>query len=104
CASLALHDPRPLLVVAAREDALSSRTARLIHGHARGPKHLELCAGSERGTRLLNTSPAIEPLVLAWLSGTFFSSITAPPRADEVRTSGVGELKTNGIRLDERQR
>ncbi|MEO0605156.1 MAG: alpha/beta fold hydrolase, partial [Myxococcota bacterium] len=101
---LARHGTRPLLVVAASDDPLSARTARLVHGRARGPKHLELCPGNARGTRLLNTTPALEPLLLAWLSGTFLPSTTPPPRADEVRTSGVGELQTQGTRLDERQR
>ena len=100
---MAGFDDRPLLVLTSTDDPRALRTATLAHRQARGPSHLERYPGHAHGTRLLSVSPDVERTLQSWVAGT-------PSRQDqtdlthEVRTSDVGTLKTDGVRLDERPR
>jgi len=103
-AAVRSYDDRPLLVVAAASDALAARTASFVHDRARGPRHLELYADAETGARLLTTTPELEPLLVAWCSGSLLRATPPHASSTQVRSSRASVLETRGVPLDERER
>lgn len=102
--AVAGYGDRPLLVVASRDDVLSAKVAGFVHARATGPKHIQLYDGSARGYRMLNAAPDLEPLIVSWITGSFRRIQQPDAPSLEVRSSGLGTLETEGVRLDERRR
>lgn len=99
------YGARPMLVVAAQDDALGAKAATWLDGQAQGPKHLQLYPTGGAGARLLNTAPELEGLLVSWLTGTFFPP-EAAGRGQEaaLKTGEVEDIETTGTRLEDRQR
>lgn len=64
------YGPRPLLLVAATEDAYAADTVQILNKQALGYHQLQIYPGAEHGTKLLTPHPDLGPLLLDWLQKT----------------------------------
>ena len=103
-AAIAAYGSRPLLVVASKADTLSAKTAGYLAKQARGPHHLELYDDAGVGARMLNGAPALEPLILSWLHGTFLQASDPSSAAHAVKSGGFEAIEAQGTLLQDRQR
>ncbi len=69
--SVAAYGQRPLLMVVSVEDGYAVKSADVLGREAKGVYHLEMYYGVGHGTKMLNREPGLEPLLTAWLMGTF---------------------------------
>ena len=69
--SVAAYGQRPLLMVVSVEDGYAVKSADVLGREAKGIYHLEMYYGVGHGTKMLNREPGLEPLLTAWLMGTF---------------------------------
>lgn len=92
-AAVEKYGARPLLLVASAEDAYATRTAGVLESKATGEKHYELLENAGTGVKMFNKAPNLEPVMLAWLNGTFFQK----PGADTAGTGPAVGIDTKGI-------
>lgn len=90
---------RPLLIVAAEDDANSMKASTLLHEKALGQVHYELYPQAGHGTRMLNRVGTLEGLIQSWLLGTYLLSsgeVVVPKPGLQVDGSTI---KTEGQKL-----
>lgn len=90
---------RPLLIVAAEDDATSMKASTLLHEKALGQVHYELYPQAGHGTRMLNRVGALEGLIQSWLLGTYQLSsgeVVVPKPGMQVDASTI---QTEGQKL-----
>jgi dienelactone hydrolase len=64
------YGPRPLLLVASKEDAFPAGTVQTLNDQALGTHQLQIYPGAEHGTRMMGPHPDLIPLMLDWLQKT----------------------------------
>ena len=64
------YGPRPLLLVASKEDAYSASTVQTLSEQALGYHRLQIYPGPEHGTEMMMPHPDLTPLMLDWLQKT----------------------------------
>ena len=99
--ALADYGERPLLCVVSKDDTYSARTGLFIDSQARGYHKLEIYETAGHGTRMLNKAPALEPLVISWLLGSYRLSDTANDRSEGLTTGDTTKVETEGKRINE---
>jgi dienelactone hydrolase len=64
------YGARPLLLVAAKEDAYPAGTVQTLNEQALGYHQLQIYPGADHGTRMLMAHPELPPLILDFLQKT----------------------------------
>jgi len=64
------YGPRPLLLVASKEDAYPAGTVQTLNEQALGYHQLQIYPGAEHGTKMMMPQPDLTPLMLDWLQKT----------------------------------
>jgi len=90
-----------LLIVAAADSTLGTRTATALEERAQGPHHVEMVATGE-GVRILTRNADAETVVLTWLRGVYQVEGDDPlDSRKEVTTGDLSEIETTGVKYGE---
>ena len=90
----------PMLLVASKGDASSSKAATLMQAKALGKATLELVESSGAGLKLLNTEASLETTLVGWLNGARAGGDLASPERN-LEAGEVGGIETTGTLYDE---
>ncbi|HJN77576.1 MAG TPA: alpha/beta fold hydrolase [Myxococcota bacterium] len=99
--ALGEYGERPLLCVVSQDDRYSAKTGLFVEAQARGYHKLEIYETAGHGTRMLNKAPALEPLLVSWLLGSYRLSDTANDRSEGLTTGDTTKVETEGTRINE---
>jgi len=99
--ALADYGERPLLCVVSKDDRYSAKTGLFIDAQARGYHKLEVYESAGHGTRMLNKAPALEPMLMSWLLGSYRLSDTASDRSEGLTTGDTTKVETEGTKINE---
>jgi dienelactone hydrolase len=64
------YGPRPLLLVASKEDTYPAGTVQTLNEQALGYHRLQIYPGAEHGTKMMMPHPDLTPLMLDWFQKT----------------------------------
>lgn len=95
------YGKRPLLLVASTDDAYATRTVGVLDEKATGDKDTEILENAGSGVKMLNRSPTLAPLMIAWLNGSYLKkdAAAAAGAANGPQIQGdAGTMKTTGER------
>jgi len=95
------YGERPVLIAVSSEDGYSAKSALVLDSEARGKHHMAIYDNAGHGTKMLNRSPKLEPLIQSWLLQTWGVSHGERNTDSLLKTGDVTPQETTGQKFGE---
>jgi dienelactone hydrolase len=99
--SMESYGDRPVLIAVSSDDGYSAKSALVLDAEAQGKHHLAIYENAGHGTKMLNRSPKLEPLVQSWILKTYGVSHGERATEDLIQTGDVTPQETHGRKFGE---
>ena len=94
------YGERPVLIAVSDADSYSAKSALVLDADAKGSHRLEVLKSAGKGTKMLNSSPTLEPLIQSWLMGNH-QTVGPSEGGLQVQTGDTTAVETTGQTMDE---
>ncbi len=95
------YGERPVLIAVSSEDGYSAKSALVLDSEAQGKHHMAIYDNAGHGTKMLNRSPKLEPLIQSWLLQTWGVSHGERNTDSLIQTGDVTRQETSGKKFGE---
>ncbi|MEE2750290.1 MAG: alpha/beta fold hydrolase [Myxococcota bacterium] len=95
------YGERPVLIAVSSEDGYSAKSALVLDAEALGKHHMAIYDNAGHGTKMLNRSPKLEPLIQSWLLQTWGVSHGERNTDALIQTGDVTPQETSGKKFGE---